>query len=119
MVARIRDKRRQTESSDVGKRRRHKHGDGGGRATREPERQVVARDEFKDQRESILPLRDCTQRERGQTSPSLTCQGLQVQPVPLQLISMLKLKTVQEQMRRVRRQSYVTHIYHVANTDVE
>lgn len=41
-------------------------------------------------------------RERDQNSPGLKCQGPEVQPVPPQLISVLRLKTFKEEMRRVR-----------------
>lgn len=43
-------------------------------------------------------------RDRTETDThNLTCQGPDVRPVPPQLISMLKLKTFKEDMRRVRR----------------
>ncbi|XP_049442502.1 uncharacterized protein LOC125894883 [Epinephelus fuscoguttatus] len=93
MIHRVRDKQQQLQSSeeDRGARRRQRSG---------CERQLVPGDEFRHPRECSLPLPDCTTPQRDQTSPSLICQGPGVQPVPPQLISMLRLKTFKEDMRR-------------------
>lgn len=114
MIVRVRNKQPQTESSDVRKRRRRKHkgGTGEGRETAEPERHVVAGDEFRDQRGRNLPVRD------GRPPLRVSCQGPEVQPVPLQLVAMLRLKTFKEDMRRVRGNK-LAHFYHVAVINTE
>lgn len=103
MIARVRNKQLQTGSSDVGKRRRRKHKGGRGKERSEPG--VVTRGELSIQGESGLLQQENTARQRGQTSLGVTCQGPEVQDVPLQLISMLRRKTLIEDMRRVRRQA--------------
>ncbi|XP_033948957.1 uncharacterized protein [Pseudochaenichthys georgianus] len=61
-------------------------------------RQVSA-DQFRDDGECNLPLPECRGRDR--TSPKyLKSQGPEVHTVPPQLLSMLRLKTVKEDMRR-------------------
>lgn len=50
--------------------------------------------------DGCLPHPDRTNHERDQTSLSLKCQGPEVQLVPPELISMLKLKTLKEQWKR-------------------
>ena len=88
-------------SEEEEERRRHRHKGAGGRERSGCERRAVAGDEFRD--EVHLPVPDCTPPpQREQTSPYLICQGPEVHTVPPQLISMLKLKTFKEEMRRVR-----------------
>ncbi|XP_041800537.1 uncharacterized protein LOC121611880 isoform X2 [Chelmon rostratus] len=85
MISLIRSKQQHQESS-AEDRRRQKHRGARGSQRTECEKQAVAGGEF--------------QAHRDQTSPSLACQGPEVQPVPPQLISMLRLKTLKEEMRR-------------------
>ncbi|XP_033948959.1 uncharacterized protein [Pseudochaenichthys georgianus] len=71
-------------------------------------RQVSA-DQFRDDGECNLPLPECRGRDR--TSPKyLKSQGPEVHTVPPQLLSMLRLKTVKEDMRRVRLQRWSSKI---------
>lgn len=62
------------------------------------EGQVKAGDELRlrDHWESNLSILLCSARERGQPSISLTCQGSTDRPVPLQIISNLRRKTLEE-----------------------
>lgn len=106
-TALVRSKQQHLESSEED--RRHKLKGARGREGGECERQVIAMDEFSDHRACKLPLPDCTERVRDQTSPNLTCQGPEEQSAPPQLISMLRLKTFKEQMSRVSENSCVTH----------
>ncbi len=92
MIALVRSKQQHLDFS--GEERRHKHKGARGGKSSKCERQVVARDEFRDHRE-------CTKRSRDQTSLTDTCQGPEEQSVPPQLISMLRLKTLKEELRRV------------------
>lgn len=82
VIPQVRSKLQHLESSEE-QRRRHR-----GRTEGE-RRAVLAGDEFRD-----------GSREKHQTSHSLMCQGPEVQPVPPQLMSMLRLKTFKEDMRR-------------------
>ncbi|XP_074504137.1 uncharacterized protein LOC141775085 isoform X1 [Sebastes fasciatus] len=96
LISRVRNKQQHLQSSEE-ERSRHEHKGATWREWTGCEREVVAGgDEFRDQRECNLPL----SRETDQTSPNLTCQGPEVQSVPPQLISMLRLKTFKEEMRR-------------------
>lgn len=101
MTSRVREKQ-QLQSSEE-----HRHRAAGGRERR----RIVAGDELRGHRESNLPLPDCTAREGDRTSLSLACQGPEAQPVPPQLISMLRLKTLKEQMRRVRRETLLRDFF--------
>lgn len=96
MISRVRNKEQQHLQSSEGERRTRTRR----RRRTDRETQVVAGDEFGDHRECNLPLPDCTPQETDQTSPNLMCQGPEVQTVPPQLISMLRLKTFKEEMRR-------------------
>ncbi|XP_023251762.1 uncharacterized protein LOC111646487 [Seriola lalandi dorsalis] len=101
MISRVQIKQQHPyPSAEEEKERNNKHKGGRGRERYETGRQVIAGGELRDYRESNLPLPDCTKRDRHQSSPGLMCQGPEVQPVPIQLISMLRLKTIKEQMRR-------------------
>lgn len=91
MMTRVRAKELQPSPSSEESWRRRTHG--GARGS----------DEFRDLTEADLPLSDCTGRRRGQTSPSPRPRVNQ--PVPLQLIAMLKLKTFREQLKRVSKQA--------------
>lgn len=104
LISRVRSK--QTSEEERG---RHKHKGARGSERTEPERLVAG---FTDHRRCNLSLPDCTQLERDQTSRNLVCQGPGGQPVPLKLISMLRLKTFREEMRRVSRRSRATHFFH-------
>ncbi|KAG7241776.1 hypothetical protein INR49_024746 [Caranx melampygus] len=100
MIVRVQSKQPRCSGEE---RREIKHKGGGGGRGRErtaPGRQSVAGDELGLYRGSSLPLPDCTHRDRHQSSPRLKCQGPEVQLVPIQLMSMLRLKAVQEKMRR-------------------
>ncbi|KAF3693660.1 hypothetical protein EXN66_Car009336 [Channa argus] len=104
MIGRVRNNLLQKGSSEMGTRR-HKHKKGRGREGTKPERQVVPGDEFRGQTKCILPLRDRNKWGRGETSLGVTCQGLEVQHVPVQLLSMVTLKMFKEDMKRVWQQS--------------
>ncbi|XP_029297045.1 uncharacterized protein LOC115014387 [Cottoperca gobio] len=96
MICRVRNKQQQPCFSEE-ERRRHKGARRGEKTA--CERQVVSGHESRDHRERNLP--DCTTRQGDQTSPNyLMCQGPEIQTVPPQLISMLRLKTFKEDMRR-------------------
>lgn len=96
MISLIRSKQQHLGSSEWD-RRRHKNQGTGRRENTECERQVVVGDELRD-------LRGWTERDGDQTSLSLKPRrGPEAQPVPAQLISMLRLKTFEEDMKRVRR----------------
>ncbi|KAK2903895.1 hypothetical protein Q8A73_010552 [Channa argus] len=99
MIGRVRNNLLQKGSSEMGTRR-HKHKKGRGREGTKPERQVVPGDEFRGQTKCILPLRDRNKWGRGETSLGVTCQGLEVQHVPVQLLSMVTLKMFKEDMKR-------------------
>lgn len=103
MIARVQSKEQQAGGGEERRERRHR----GGRERTAPGRQSVAGDELRHHRGSSLPLPDCTHWDRHQSSPRPKCQGPEVQPVPVQLMSMLRLKAVQEKMRRVSRRLYV------------
>ncbi|XP_045887033.1 uncharacterized protein LOC123957944 [Micropterus dolomieu] len=92
LISRVRSKQASEEE-----RGRHKHKGARGSERTEPERLVAG---FTDHRRCNLSLPDCAQLERDQTSRNLVCQGPGGQPVPLKLISMLRLKTFREEMRR-------------------
>lgn len=62
--------------------------------------QVLAGDGVRGHREYRPPLPDGTNQGRNRTSPGLMSQGPEVHPVPLQLITMLRLKAFKEEMRR-------------------
>lgn len=95
MISLIRSKRQHLGSSEWD-RGTHKNQGTGRRENTECERQVVVGDELRDLR--------ATERDGDQTSLSLKPRrGPEAQPVPAQLISMLRLKTFEEDMRRVRR----------------
>ncbi|XP_018530970.1 uncharacterized protein LOC108882768 [Lates calcarifer] len=101
MIFRVRNKQQHLQPPREEERRGHKHrGRQGGRERTETRRKVVAEDEWRNYRERNVPLPDCTERERQQPSLNLRCQGPDVQPVPPQVISMLRLKTFKEEMRR-------------------
>ncbi|XP_039975049.1 uncharacterized protein LOC120784949 [Xiphias gladius] len=97
MIDRVRNKQQHFQSSGEEERTdRHKGCRGGAK----PGKQLVAGDELIDYTECNLPLLDCAKRGRHQPSLSLICQGPEVEAVPLQLISMLRLKTFKEELRR-------------------
>lgn len=87
MICLLRSKQQQhLESTEEERRRRH-----GGRERSECE----DRDQFAEQ-----------------TSPSVIIhQSPQVQPVPTQLISTLRLKSLEEKMRRVRKHTWLIHFF--------
>ncbi|KAK2849420.1 hypothetical protein Q5P01_009254 [Channa striata] len=99
MIARVRDNQRQLDSSGVGERTRG-HGDGRERRGTEPERRVVARHECGGRTEGNLPPGERVKRGRGRTALRVTCQGLEVQPVPVQLMLMLRIQTFKEDVKR-------------------
>lgn len=111
MICRVREKQRQLRSSEPDGR---KHRAARGRERTGSEGRVVAGDVLRDHGESGLPLPDRAAREGDRPSLSLMCQGPEVQPVPPQLISMLRLKTFKEKMRRVRRHSCVLFFFFFA-----
>ncbi|XP_035505853.2 uncharacterized protein LOC118319508 isoform X2 [Scophthalmus maximus] len=101
MVARVRlqqQQQQQRQSSGEGASRRNNPGGGTGRTGREGE--VEAGGASGGRGEIGLPLPGCTGRERQQPSPGLVCQGPEVRPVPLRLVSMLRLKTFKEEAKR-------------------
>ncbi|KAK1903585.1 Nephrin [Dissostichus eleginoides] len=96
MIARVRNQQQHPRLS-AEERGRHK----GARGREMPAcgRQVVSADQFRHDGECNLPLPECRGRDR--TSPKyLKSQGPEVHTVPPQLLSMLRLKTVKEDMRR-------------------
>lgn len=98
MIVLVRSKQQQLESSEE-ERRGHQHKGARGRESTGAGGQVAS-DELRDRRECKLALPDRTKRVRDQTSLNIKCQGLEEQPVPPQLILMLRLKTFMENMRR-------------------
>lgn len=120
MIFRVRNKQQHLQPPREEERRGHKHrGRQGGRERTETRRKVVAEDEWRNYRERNVPLPDCTERERQQPSLNLRCQGPDVQPVPPQVISMLRLKTFKEEMRRVWKLFCVIQFFHEAAITVE
>ncbi|KAI9513688.1 hypothetical protein NQZ68_040416 [Dissostichus eleginoides] len=106
MIARVRNQQQHPRLS-AEERGRHK----GARGREMPAcgRQVVSADQFRHDGECNLPLPECRGRDR--TSPKyLKSQGPEVHTVPPQLLSMLRLKTVKEDMRRVRLQRWSSMI---------
>lgn len=65
-------------------------------------------------------LRPAHSTRQGGLKPStdLLCRGLEVQAVPLQLISTLRLRRLREEMERVRSRTCVTHFYHMSVINV-
>nr|XP_019968604.1 PREDICTED: uncharacterized protein LOC109647160 isoform X2 [Paralichthys olivaceus] len=101
MIRRVRLKQQQLLSPGEEEDSR-RDGHGGGHQRRGSGRQVVAAGgEMADSTESNLPLLDCAKRHRQQPSLGLMCQGPEVQSVPLQLISMLRLQTFKEDAAEV------------------
>ncbi|CAB1441081.1 unnamed protein product [Pleuronectes platessa] len=104
MIRRVRLKQQQQlccpgEEEEEEENRRD--GRAGGRRRRGGGSQVVlAGGEMADYTESNLPLSDGTKRHRQQHSLGLVCQGPEVRSVPLQLISMLRLQTLEADERR-------------------
>ncbi|XP_042349877.1 uncharacterized protein LOC121948526 [Plectropomus leopardus] len=96
MISRAQNKQQHLQSSEEDRRRQTYRG---ARRRTDRERHVKAGDELRDDGDSTVPLPDYTPRDH-QTPPCLTRQGPEVQPVPLQLLSMLRLKTLNEDMRR-------------------
>lgn len=97
MIVRVQNKLQRTVFSEVEEGRRHERKEGKGRERTEPERQGAAARDLRDQIGCILIP---SNRERSQTSLDVVCQGFQVQPVLLALISRLRFKTVTEEMGR-------------------
>lgn len=104
MISLIRRKQQHLGSAER-EMKRHKHKGVSGRENTECGRRVVTGDEFRELGKSEV----CSKREGDQTSLNLKpCQNPEAQTVPAQLISMLRLKTFEEDMRRVRRLTLMT-----------
>lgn len=101
MICRVQQKQRPLKTS-VENRRRQKHGGASRREGTKPETRAGAG--FRDHKQgSLLPL--CDQTEH---TPCRSPQDQQ--PVPLQLITMLRIKSLKEQLRRVRQRVCVAQV---------
>lgn len=101
-ISLIRSREQHTESPEQGRSKYKDKGASGSKNARH-RRQGVVKDQF-------IDVRRC-ERDSDQTSPSLKPRKApEDKPVPVQLMYMLKFKTLNERIRRVRRCSRMTFI---------